>query len=234
MSRHVLALDSSPEYRGVIERLLETDDDFAVTVCAAYCELAAHLEATPPSLLVVNARDVHDGEDGFAVLRQRVDAPIMALVASPEESKAALRGGADYDVPKPFDPEVFLVAVHAVLRRSSPALAQDCLLRSQQPVVLGELRVLPDRRTVERAGHRRQLSPTEWALFAHLLANPGKVMSRRELAAGAWGPGYAARGDQAELYISRVRRKVERDAHHPRLIETVRGRGYRLVPPDAD
>lgn len=235
MTRHILALDSSPEYRAVIGCLLQGGEDFSVVVCSDHDELTGHLEAAPPALLVVNAQDVPEGEDGFAALRRSLDVPILALVTSTEESKAALRGGADYDLPKPFDPEVFLVAVHTVLRRGSgTGPGEGGLLRSQEALQLGDLRVFPDRRTVERSGHRRQLSPTEWALFAHLLANPDRVMTRRELAAGAWGPGYASRADQAELYVSRVRRKVERDPRHPRLIETVRGRGYRLAPPNQD
>jgi DNA-binding response OmpR family regulator len=149
-------------------------------------------------------------------------------VQSADETKAALRNGADYDLPKPFDPEVFKVAVEAVLRRGPGATAPS-LLPSPSPVAVQDLKVYPDRRTVERDGRRQTLSQTEWQLFAFLLRQPNRTFSRRELAAGAWGPGYASRNGQAELYVSRVRRKVERDPQRPRIIETVRGSGYRLV-----
>jgi DNA-binding response OmpR family regulator len=108
------------------------------------------------------------------------------------------------------------------------------LLPSPDPITVHDLKVYPDRRTVERSGRRQTLSQTEWQLFAFLLRQPNRTFTRRELAAGSWGPGYASRNGQAELYVSRVRRKVERDPQHPRIIETVRGAGYRLVlDPDA-
>jgi DNA-binding response OmpR family regulator len=163
------------------------------------------------------------------MLRQAVDTPILAFVQNGEETKAALRSGADYDLPKPFDPEVFKVAVEAVLRRSSATPTTPSLLPAADTIIVQDLKVFPDRRTVERDGRRQTLSQTEWQLFAFLLRQPGRTFSRRELAAGAWGPGYASRSGQAELYVSRVRRKVERDAQRPRIIETVRGSGYRLL-----
>ena len=144
-----------------------------------------------------------------------------------EEAKAALRSGADYDLPKPFDPEVFIVAVEAVMRRSGGATVP--LPPTAQVALVDGLKVYPDRRTVERDGRRQVLSQAEWQLFGFLMANPGRVLSRRQLAAGAWGPGFASRAGQAELYVSRVRKRVERDPRHPRIIETLRGRGYRFA-----
>jgi DNA-binding response OmpR family regulator len=227
MAPRVVAFDTSPDYRAVLGCLLEASDGYDVSICETYDQLREALNGRPPSLVIVNFADIPEGEDGLTELRRGTEAPLMALVASPDETKAALRGGADYDLPKPFDPEIFAVAAEAVLRRNTATPV--ALLANSVPLAVGDLKVYPERRTVERDGRRQVLSPTEWQLFAFLAANPGRIFSRRELAAGAWGPGYTSRSGQAELYISRVRRKVERDVHRPRLIETVRGRGYRLT-----
>jgi DNA-binding response OmpR family regulator len=227
MPTRVVAFDPSPEYRSVVGCLLEQIDAYELALCESAEELAAAIAEAPPALVLVSFADLPGGEDGLAELRRTVDAPIMVFVEDRAQTKAALRSGADYDLPKPFDPEIFMVAIEAVMRRTggSPAI----LLPTAGPTFVNGLKVYPDRRTVERDGRRQVLSHTEWQLLAFLIANPGRVFSRRELAAGAWGPGFASRVRQAELYVSRVRRKVELDQQHPKMIETVRGRGYRFT-----
>ncbi len=229
MTQRIVAFEPSAEYRSVIDCLLDQGDGYQVSVHETYEQLIAAIREGDPDLIIVSFPDLGDGEAALSLLRQAVDTPILAFVQSAEETKLALRSGADYDLPKPFDPEVFKVAVEAVLRRGSGSTTNPSLLPAAEPVIVQDLKVYPDRRTVERDGRRQTLSQTEWQLFAFLLRQPGRTFSRRELAAGAWGPGYASRSGQAELYVSRVRRKVERDAQRPRIIETVRGAGYRLI-----
>ena len=90
----------------------------------------------------------------------------------------------------------------------------------------------PGRHTVEVDGRHVLLTPNEWQLFALMLAQPGRTLSRDELAVGAWGHGFGGRDSEVEVYISRLRRKLESDPRSPLIIETVRGAGYRLVPPE--
>ena len=231
MIQRIIAFEPSPEYRSVIDCLLDEQADAFEVDCTETFEgfVQALRNGNAPDLVLVSFADLPDGEQSMARLRQAIEAPILAFVQGLEETKSALRGGADYDLPKPFDPEVFTVAVEAVLRRGNSNGPQSALLPESEPVVVHDLKVYPDRRTVERSGRRQTLSQTEWQLFAFLLRQPGRTFTRRELAAGSWGPGYASRSGQAELYVSRVRRKVERDPQRPRIIETVRGSGYRLV-----
>jgi len=229
MIQRIVAYEPSPEYRSVIDCLLDEGNGFQVQISYSYNGFLELLRQAETDLVLVSFADLPDPEPTLAALRQSVDAPIMAFVQGGDETKSALRSGADYDLPKPFDPEVFTIAVEAVLRRGAPSSNGSSLLPSADPISIHDLKVFPDRRTVERDGRRQTLSQTEWQLFAFLLRQPGRVFTRRELAAGAWGPGYASRNGQAELYVSRVRRKVERDPQRPRIIETVRGSGYRLV-----
>ena len=230
MSTRIIAFEPSPEYRAVIDCLLDAGDGFQVQIAETFDGLLDLLRHAQVDLVLISFTDLPDAEQTLIALRRSVDSPILAFVQSPDETKAALRSGADYDLPKPFDPEVFTIAVEAVLRRSAANSPASSLLPSADPIAVHDLKVFPDRRTVERDGRRQTLSQTEWQLFACLLRQPGRVFTRRELAAGAWGPGYASRKGQAELYVSRVRHKIERDPQRPRIIETVRGSGYRLVP----
>jgi DNA-binding response OmpR family regulator len=100
--------------------------------------------------------------------------------------------------------------------------------RNDQRLTLGALEVLPMRQTVVNGTRMHRLTPTEWQLLAYLMARPGEVLTRSELAVGAWGAGFASRDSEVEVYVSRLRKKLE-TAHGGRLIETVRGSGYRLT-----
>lgn len=102
------------------------------------------------------------------------------------------------------------------------------------PVELCGFRVDAGRHVVEMEGRRALLTPNEWQLFAALLAAPGRTWTRADLAVTAWGPGFAGRHGEVEVYISRLRRKLESNPRRPLLIETVRGAGYRLMPPGED
>jgi DNA-binding response OmpR family regulator len=93
-------------------------------------------------------------------------------------------------------------------------------------VPLGEVEVVMARQAIRHRHTMRRLTPTEWQLLLYLLANPDTVHSRADLAAGAWGAGYHGRDSEVEVYVSRLRRKL---APADRLLETVRGRGYRLI-----
>lgn len=99
-------------------------------------------------------------------------------------------------------------------------------LFARDVVRLGSAEVLVARQSVRHAGGSHRLTPTEWQMLAFLLAHPGEVHSRLELACGAWGPGFAERNSEVEVYISRLRRKLGPAGS---MLETVRGRGYRLL-----
>jgi DNA-binding response OmpR family regulator len=96
-------------------------------------------------------------------------------------------------------------------------------------VLLGTVEVVLQRQAIRDGRSTRRLTPTEWQLLLFLLASPGTVHSRADLAAGAWGAGYHGRNSEVEVYVSRLRRKL---GSAGRLLETVRGEGYRLVAND--
>jgi DNA-binding response OmpR family regulator len=99
-------------------------------------------------------------------------------------------------------------------------------LFARDVVRLGAADVMVARQSIRYAGVTQRLTPTEWQLLTFLLAHPSVVHSRLDLAAGAWGPGFAERNSEVEVYVSRLRRKL---GPAGALVETVRGRGYRLL-----
>ncbi|MGI8848423.1 MAG: winged helix-turn-helix transcriptional regulator [Candidatus Dormibacteria bacterium] len=183
-------------------------------------EFRAVAHAPAPAFIVCRPSDIPIPAAAYG-------APLLALVDDPELSKVALRQGALGVLLEPADGELFSL----VLRSHLKTVGEWRLLRQdieQQHVAAGMI-VSQAQRTVERNGVRHRLTPTEWRLFAFLLAHPEETHSRRAMAAGAWGDGYANREHQAEIYVWRLRRKIECDPALPEILVTVPGIGYRLV-----
>ena len=96
-------------------------------------------------------------------------------------------------------------------------------------IAIGHVRFDVHAHDVWVEGRRRRLTPNEWRLLNFLISRRGQVVSREEVALGAWGPAYVNRPGEVELYVSRLRKKIAHPSGWgPPLIETVRGRGYRL------
>jgi DNA-binding response OmpR family regulator len=100
-------------------------------------------------------------------------------------------------------------------------------LALDEEVAVGQLTLLPLRTAVAGVGRPVHLTPAEWQLLVTLVQHRRSILSRAELATRAWGPAFAGRHSEVEVYISRLRRKLMR-AGTPALIRTVRGHGYRL------
>ena len=168
--------------------------------------------------------------DGLELIRRvrRVSSiPIMIVSARgaiPERVRG-LKSGADDYVVKPFDVTELLARADALLWRARRVPKLDSGLLSA-----GDLTLEPGQQVVEvRGGHRARLTPNEFRVLYRLARSPGQLVTRAELeAALADGPSEDAPGG-LNTYISNLRHKLEADPDNPRLIETVRGQGYRLV-----
>ena len=174
--------------------------------------------------------------DGFAVcrrLRAESCVPIIFLsaVEAISERVAGLDLGADDYLPKPFSPKELEARIATILRRvgSGNAVVESRELPTGQGVLcLGDLVVDTNRRQVTRGSERINLTYTEFSLLELLFRDPGHVVPRAEILEQLWGypPRRAADLRVVDVYVARLRGKLEPDPRNPELILTVRGIGY--------
>ncbi|BBY80937.1 DNA-binding response regulator [Mycolicibacterium pulveris] len=222
--RTVLMVDDDPDVRTSVARGLR-HSGFDVRVAASGKEALRLLSAEPHDALVL---DVQMPElDGVAVVTALRalgnDIPICVLSArdTVNDRIAGLEAGADDYLTKPFDLGELVARLHALLRRSSHAE------QAAQPRTVGPLTIDSARRLVFVDGGRVDLTKREFDLLAVLAENAGVVLSRQRLLELVWGYDFEVDTNVADVFISYLRRKLEREGL-PRVIHTVRGIGYVL------
>ncbi|HSS32755.1 MAG TPA: response regulator transcription factor [Solirubrobacterales bacterium] len=220
----VLVVEDDPDIRGLVVSLVQRAGMTGLAAADGRAGIRAFFEHRP-DLTVLDLG--LPGLDGWQVLervREVSDAPVMMLTAAGEnpEKIRGLEGGADDYVTKPFDPDVLVARIRALLRRGGRG-GEDFEILSDDVVSVDEAK-----RRVEVSGTEVHLTPTEFRLLVTLMRNRDRVVTQEQLLEDVWGN---AGGDprQVRLYVSYVRRKLqEAGAEEP--IETVRGFGYRFRP----
>ncbi len=171
------------------------------------------------------------GQSGLALAKQlRADArtrevPIIMVTARSDEADkvAGLEAWVDDYVTKPFSPRELKARIKSVLRRRAPEAAQE-------PLTAGRLTLDPVTHRVTVDGRAVHLGPTEFRLLRFLLARPERVHSRAQLLDQVWGDQVYIEERTVDVHIRRLRVALE-PFGEDRLIETVRGSGYRLAVP---
>ena len=169
------------------------------------------------------------GQSGIAFARRlREDSrtrgvPIIMLTARGAESDkvAGLDAGADDYLTKPFSPRELVARIKAVLRRRSPEL-------SEESVEIEGLKLDPVAHRVSARGKPVELGPTEFRLLHFLMTHTERVHSRAQLLDQVWGDHVFVEERTVDVHIRRLRMGLE-SSGHDRLIETVRGSGYRFA-----
>jgi DNA-binding response OmpR family regulator len=204
-------------------------------------ELRAHVAAETVDLVLLDI--AMPGEDGLTLarwLRGRGPRPgiIMATAAgAPVDRIVGLEIGADDYLVKPYDLREMLARVRSVLRRlpapKAPVGAPAGDSRPMRTVRIGtNILNLDNRTVVDEQGASLDLTSMEVDLLAALATRPNRVLSRSQLLEYAHGRGDADSDRSVDIRVTRLRKKIEKDAERPVLIRTVRGEGYVFVPGD--
>jgi two-component system KDP operon response regulator KdpE len=180
-----------------------------------------------PDLLILDL--MLPGLSGLEVckaVRAEWPLPILVLSARGEEltKVRALDLGADDYLTKPFGMDELLARVRALLRRPSTNLSPGGVIH------IGPLAIDLDTRAVARDGTTLDLTAREFDVLAYLARNSGRVVTHRQMLADVWGPEYNGETQYLRVFVNRLRRKIEDDPAHPRMIVTEPGVGYRLLP----
>ncbi len=171
------------------------------------------------------------GRSGFDVLRRWRDdgagMPVIILTASSEmaDKVRGLDGGATDYVTKPFAFEELLARIRAALRTAGQVSATE--------LVVGDLRLDLLTKVAWRQGRRIDLAPREWALLELFMRHPHQVLSRTQILNHVWEYSFDPGSNVVDVYVGYLRRKLN-VGDLPQLVQTIRGAGYRLLPPDSD
>jgi len=219
----VLVVDDDPQILRAL-RIALTAHGYHVRTAADGAEgLRAAAEHPGVVVLDLGLPDL-DGTDVIKNVRGWSDVPIIVLSARTDSTDKvqALDVGADDYVTKPFGMDELLARLRAALRRA--ATTED------EPVVdAGDFTIDLAAKRVRRGGTDVHLTPTEWSIVETLARNHGRLVGRRELLRGVWGPAYHNETNYLRVYLAQLRRKLEPEPGRPRHLITEPGMGYRLV-----
>jgi two-component system KDP operon response regulator KdpE len=219
----VLVVDDEPQFlRALATNLRGAGYEVETAETAAAAVAAAGLR--PPDAVVLDLLlPDGSGRDVCRSLREWSESPIIVVsaVGDDDEKIAALDAGADDYVTKPFAIGELLARLRAVLRRVGPAT---------EPVVeVGPIRLDLEKSAVTVSGEPVHLTPHEFRILRLLTLNEGKLLTHRAILREVWGPAYGDESNYLHVYMSQLRRKLERDPARPRHLLTEPGAGYRLV-----
>lgn len=224
----ILVVDDDPLISHSIGYALR-QEGYEVVVAANGQLALEQLSRHSPSLVVldVGLPDI-SGVEVCRRIRRQSTVPIMFLTAHQDEvdKVVALDAGGDEYVVKPVGIAELAARVRALLRRSSagssPTDPPGKVFR------VGDLLLDADAHRVEVRGEEVSLTPREYDLLQLLVSNAGKALSRQQILDSVWGPDWFGEENVVEVFVRQLRRKIEEAPERPRMIETVRGVGYRF------
>jgi two-component system KDP operon response regulator KdpE len=227
----VLVVDDEPAIVRALTAALEARG-YRVVSTANGVDALDRVAAEGPAIVILDlGLPDMDGIDVCRRIRAWSSVPIIVLTAEGADDRKvnALDEGADDYVTKPFSVPELLARVRVALRHRR--LGQPTL--DEAILEVGDLRIDIARREVTVAGNAVELTPKEFGFLAALARHPGRVLSHRMILEQVWGTGYGTETQYLRVYASQLRKKLNEDPAHPRLV-TEPGVGYRLVDPSED
>jgi two-component system phosphate regulon response regulator OmpR len=233
LKTRILIVDDDLRLRDLLLRYL-SEQGFEAKAAADAAAMDKLLARERFDLIVLDL--MLPGEDGLAICRRlhaAGNAPAIVMLTAKGDDVDRIVGlemGADDYLPKPFNPRELVARINAVLRRKAPAGPPGGPTADATLHRFGDFELNLATRALTRTGKPVPLTTGEFSVLKVLVQNPRTPLSRDKLMELARGREYEVFDRSIDVQISRLRKIVERDASHPRHIQTVWGFGYVFVP----
>jgi DNA-binding response OmpR family regulator len=231
MRKLIFVVEDEADIAKLVRHHLE-QAGYGVRVFHSAAEVIREAEEMRPALFLLDI--MVPGEDGISLCRRirqnaRIGAiPVIFLTARAAESDRVLGlelGGDDY-ITKPFSTTELVARIKAVLRRFEPPLMPSVTRAGEVDIDSGAM-------TLAVAGKAVATTATEFRLLDCLARHPGRVFTRDQLLDAVWRDTQFVTPRSVDVYVRRLREKIESDPEDPRYLRTVRGAGYRFEAPKA-
>ncbi len=225
---HILVVDDDATNTKLLKFLL-SDEGYQVTALNSPTEALRVVSEQVYDLIILDI--MMPGMDGLDLcrrIRTTSTAPIIFVSARGEvkDKIIGLKAGGDDYISKPFDPNELLARTWAALRRSRQLANTESSLKTADLI----LDPVDNQVTLVRTGKTVSLTPIEARLLRCLVSNPGRTLTREALMIKVWDYAYEGESNQLDVYIKRLRSKIEEHPSEPKLLLTMRGVGYRFQP----
>lgn len=227
MKQNVIVLEDEADIGNLVRHHLQLAG-FNVRVCASGGEVLPLARKLPPVLFLLDI--MVPGHSGFDVCREiresrdlaRIPIIFLTARAGEEDRVRGLDLGADDYITKPFGTRELTARVKAVLRRFEQPLTTS--------IATPDFELHSDSMTLVVRGAPTDVTATEFRLLHFLASHPGRVFSRDQVLDAVWRDLSFVTPRSVDVYIRRLREKIERDPEDPRYLKTVRGAGYKFEP----
>lgn len=224
----ILIVDDEPQIRRVMRVILVGEQYEVVEARSGETALVRFREFLPDLVLLDLNMPGMGGLETCREIRETSDVPIIILTVRHEEDRKVelLDAGADDYITKPFSKKELLARIRAAMRRSPLSTASG-----PHTFVSSDLEIDFDARKIRAGKKNVRLTPKEFDLLRYLVSQAGKPVPHRELLQAVWGPDYGDQTDYLRVFITHLRKKIERNPAKPQYILTEPWMGYRFNPP---
>jgi two-component system OmpR family response regulator len=229
----VLVVDDDPAITAMLAEYL-SEHGYEVAKAASGATMRAALERTVPDVVLLDVG--LPGEDGLTLaryLRERYTLGIIMVTGAGDvvDRVAGLEVGADDYIAKPFDPRELRARLKSVLRRLQPAASSAKDPAPKEKILVGRCHLdLRSHQLSDAQGRDVPLTAMEFDLLKAFVDHPNQVLSRDRLLTLTRNRQWEPFDRSIDIRITRLRRKLEDDPDHPKVIKTVRGAGYIFIP----
>jgi DNA-binding response OmpR family regulator len=224
----VYIVDDDDLFRRSLAFSLEQAGFTTFTASSAEDAIAMVSQKRPDIILLDIMLPGMDGLEALRYFHDKIGVPVIFLTArrSQVDQIVGLELGADDYLPKPFDPDVLIAHIRAVLRRTKPVHSVE---NHSKEIHVGDLVINPRSRTVQLGSNPVDLTPKEFDLLFALAVEPDRVFTIDELLSRVWGAEYHGQPQIVYVNIRWLRQKIEKDPQNPTHLISIRGVGYKLV-----